>query len=325
VGSNSSTQVTVTPISRFTVPPGLGGASAGNQLSAIAHGVGAPTNPTLTLTSTSNGNGTSTVDARATAQQNGTDSEVRFNIVQKGLPCIPRSGGDTQRFTALGDGETYTFTMCAESWFNGRSYGSVSLDQQVNAEQSKAAPKGYTFRVGAKETIKGNEARWYIDRINDGDPPPRFNDKRFVNWGPGNTIFDRDPEIQVYFQHQVWGTQSQYGAVTPASGSAPYQVQASWKVASCEGGKTLSANGSSSNDKAKVTFNYDNARYFDKNGNQLPRAEGAAATAVPAEAASVDKIRVTVDWSAQGWNLDSASTDFGGECKPSASAPKPSS
>lgn len=113
--------------------------------------------------------------------------------------------------------------------------------------------------------------------------------------------------------------------MTPASGSAPYQVLASWKVASCEGGKTLSASGSSSNDKAKVTFNYDNARYFDKNNAQLPRAEGAAATAVPVGATRVDRIRVTVDWSAQGWNLDSASDDFGGECKPGTPTTNPSS
>ncbi|MDQ1176816.1 Ig-like domain-containing protein [Microbacterium sp. SORGH_AS_0421] len=325
VGSNAATQVTVTPISRFTVPPGLGGATAGNVYTGTAHGVGAPTNPNLTLTSTSNGNGTSTVDARATAQQNGTDSEVRFNIVQKGLPCVPRSGGDTQKFTTLGDGETYTFTMCAESWFNGRAYGSVSQDKQINAEQSKAAPKGYTFRVGSRADIGGdNTARWRVDRINEGNPPPRYNSVKYVNW-PNPSIFDSDPRIQVYFQHDLWGTQSEYAPVTPASGSAPYQVLASWKVASCEGGKTLSASGSSSNDKAKVTFNYDNARYFDKNNAQLPRAEGAAATAVPVGATRVDRIRVTVDWSAQGWNLDSASDDFGGECKPGTPTTNPSS
>ena len=41
VGANTSTGVTVTPVSRFDAPPGLGGPAIGSIVVA-AHGVGAP-------------------------------------------------------------------------------------------------------------------------------------------------------------------------------------------------------------------------------------------------------------------------------------------
>jgi hypothetical protein len=322
VGSNNATSITVRPVSRFTTPPGLGGASNGSELVGTAHGVGAPTNPTLTLTSTSNGDGTATIDARATAQQNGTDSEVRFDIVPEGRFCSPKAGGDVTQFPRERDGETYRYTMCAESFFGGRSFGTVTTTQQVDASQSKEAPKGYTFTVGSRPSVSesGKQAQWTIAKINQGDAPPRRNDVLYEGWSnEQSTVFDRDPEIKVYFKHQLWGTESQRGAVTPASGSAPYQVQARWDIGACEAGGTLRADGSSAGDRATFTFTYDNVRYRDKNGATLERNPDNPRL-VPAGATAVENIGVSVDWSKQGWNLDRATSTLSGACKPGTPA-----
>ncbi len=320
VGSNDATAITVRPISRFTSPPGLGDASSGSDLVGTAHGVGAPLDPVLTLTSTPNADGTATIDARATARPNGADSLVRFGIVAEGRRCVPREGGDVARFTERG-GDAYRYTMCAESIFDGQSYGTTSLTQQVEARQSSKAPAGYTFRVGQTARIVPgeNRAEWRIDRIDEGDPPPRNNVVAYENWDEtaGTTAFDRDPGILVYFQHKVWGTQSERGRVEPAAGSAPYQVQAQWAVAACEAGGILSARGTSAADRADFAFAFGDVVYLDRSGNRLTR-DPDAPERVPAGAVRVENIGVSVDWSRQGWNLDPASATLSGPCTPGA-------
>ena len=52
VGSNVPAPVTVTPYSRFPVPPGLAGTTSGAARTITANGIGAPGEPVLTLSST---------------------------------------------------------------------------------------------------------------------------------------------------------------------------------------------------------------------------------------------------------------------------------
>lgn len=316
VGSNEATSVTVRPISRFTLPPGLGGAENGSELVGTAHGVGAPLNPVLTLTSTPNADGTATIDARATATPNGVDSAVVFGIVPEGRRCVPRASGDVARFTERA-GDAYSYTMCAEAVFADESYGVTTLTQRVEASQGTRAPSGYTFRVGSKATVipEKNRAEWRIDRINEGDAPPRNNEVKYEKWGPGSAVFDRDPDILVYFQHKSWGTQSERGKVEPAAGSAPFQVQANWQVTSCAAGGQLLAEGAS--EGAQFTFTWDDVVYRDRNGVELARTPDNPQL-VPAGATSVTGIGVRVDWSAKGWNLDPATATFSGTCTPGA-------
>ncbi|WP_150953137.1 Ig-like domain-containing protein [Microbacterium testaceum] len=321
VGSNNATSITVRPISRFSTPPGLGGSTNGGELIGTAHGVGVAQNLTLNLTSRSTGNQQSTVIAEGSAQPNGADVELRYDIVEGWSRCQPGSGSSREEFPNKNDGESYDFTMCVETFFNGQSYGAVSTKQSLNVSQDNAAPSGYTFTVDPKAVVKGDEARWYFDKdIKAGSTPPRNNELKYENWAPGSQVFDRDPNILVYFQHKVWGTQSERGLVKPASGSAPYQVQASWKVSSCEAGGTLRAEGSSSNGKAALSLDYDGVVYKDKSGAKLPTTEGNPRL-VPAGAVTVENIGVTVDWSAQGWNLDKATAKLSGACQPGTSAP----
>lgn len=322
VGSNTATSITVRPISRFTLPPGLGGASNGSELVGTAHGVGAPTNPVLTLTSTPGSDGTATIDARATATQNGTGSEMLFAIVPEGRRCVPKVGGEVARFTERG-GDSYRYTMCAESYFGDKSYGTVGLTQQVDAAQVTQAPTGYTYRVGSTaQYVPGeNRAEWRIDKINEGDAPPRRNVARYEGFDDGrSSVFDRDPEIKVFFRHEVWGTESPRGPVTAAAGSAPYQVQAAWKLASCEAGGTLLAEGSSAREQATFGFVYADVVYTDENGATLSKNPDDPRI-VPVGATRVEGIAVTVDWSKTGWNLDAATAKLSGTCRPGTPTP----
>ncbi|MFJ6651279.1 Ig-like domain-containing protein [Microbacterium sp. NPDC091313] len=320
VGTNAATDVTITPVSRFTLPPGLGGRPAGDAYTVKANGVGAPQNVTLALSSVPTGDGTVRVDAVVTAQPNGTGSELWYDVVpaDQQWRCDPRAGGDRESFPGLRDGEEYSFVACVESRWGGDAFGSATAQSAVRADQNRAAPTGYTFRVGARADVDQNArtARWSIDRINEGSDPPRNNVVKYDNWGPGSTVYDSDPLIRVYYEHRFWGTQSERGSVTPEAGSAPYQVQARWNVQSCQGGGTLSIGQSSTNGQASFATDYSGVRYFDADGNRLP-TDAENPRAVPAEARRVDNIGLTVSWNAWGLN-DATGIRFGGDCTPSA-------
>src|SRR5690606_23684864 len=142
--------------------------------------------------------------------------------------------------------------------------------------------------------------------------PPRFNDPVFEN-GPPSSVFGRDPGIQVRWRHREWGTLSDAAPVRPASGSAPYQVTANWRLVSCVGGADLQLTGASSGSAATITFSRSALTYYDADGAVLPHADSWL---VPTGAARVEGIGVTVDWSAQGWGLQPASSRFNGTCDP---------
>lgn len=326
VGSNSRTEITVTPTSRFQVPAGLGGSAQGGALVFSAHGVGAPLDPALTVTSRSTGDGMSTVTVEGTARQNGTDSQLRYGIVE-GTACRVGDGGPRREFPNKEDGVAYTFTFCVESSYAGTSYGTKSVTQEdYRVAQDTAAPRGYTFTVGSGAEIvaEGGRsiARWRISGITTGSEPPRFNEAKYTNFdGERSTVFGSDPNIGVYFQHRIWGTTSEAGRVAPTSGRAPYQVQASAQVASCVAGERLQVSSNSSNDQAKLTLDRGAVRYTDKNGAVLTPAEGS--DLVPKGATSVRNVRVTVDWSARGWGLDSAVLETQGTCQPGTPEPEP--
>ena len=322
VGSNTSSPISVTPYSRFDLPPGLGGSPSGAAATVWGNGIGAPTAPVLTLSSASNGDGTSTVTARGSAGVNGDGSEVRYGIVREGQRCTPVAGGDTATFPGLTDGDEYAFTLCAESWFDGRSYGSVTATQTVRAQQAGRSPQGYTFLVDAAPNVGEGRADWIVRE--DPTSTERVPNRNRVEFsGMPSSIFGRDPAIQVRYVHEIWGTATSWAAVTPRAGSAPYQVQANWRVQTCVGGSDLVAVGDSSADaaggKAAITFGNAGLRYFDQNNAVLPRT--ADSWAVPVGAVRVEGITVAVSWSAQGWGLSPANATFSASCSPNSPAP----
>ncbi|MCP2638039.1 Ig-like domain-containing protein [Microbacterium sp. HD4P20] len=317
VGSNSRTPVTITPYSRYSLPPGLGGRPSGEAVTVDAHGVGAPQNVTLSLSSQSTGDGLATVSAVATAQPNGTDSELRYHIVrhEDRHRCDPVSGGATASFPGLEDGEEYDFFVCVESWYGDDVFGDASAEASVRATQSDAAPRGYTFVVDRRPVIEGQQARWRIvaDPASDEDPP-RSNEVHFEGWNQGTSVYDQDPGIDVFYRHRLWGNESARARVVPAAGSAPYQVQASWSIQSCTAGTTLQRGEDSSNGDGIFTWSDAGIVFRDEGGAALTYTAGS--WQVPANAVSVEGVTVSVGWNA-AWNLDAASQTLRTvECNP---------
>ena len=313
VGSNSSSPITVTPFSRFELPPGLGGSASGAAVTVYGNGIGSPRDLLLTLSSQSDGNGTSTISATAAATSGGDGSTLRYGIVQEGRRCDPVEGGAVATFPGLTDGEEYTFDLCVDSSFDGDSYGSATTSATARAQQSGRAPTGWTFAVDRTPNIGDGRAEWVIrDEPRSDERIPNRN--YYELSGFASSIFDRDPQIQVRYVHERWGDATPWAAVTPRAGSAPFQVQATWSVPSCVGGAALVPRGESFENRAVITFDPSGLRYYDVANALLPHEAGTFT--VPLGAVRVEGIGVTVDWSAQGWGLSPASTDFDVRCSP---------
>jgi len=330
VGANAPTDVTITPVSRFQAPPGLPGPVIGST-TVRAHGIGAPTGAALALSVVNTGGGRVDITAVGTATAGGDGAEVRYGIVRIDGPpsgdgpvsadsCRASVDGDRRVFRDLPDGRQYTFVLCVESWFDGQSFGRATATKDVRAIQSGDAPKGYTFVVGPTAHVAGSgqasgRAAWTIDQDPTSTETPPYDNTAAFRGLPSN-VFDADPGIQVRYEHADGWWQSAWGDVTPARGSAPFQVQATWALGSCTGGTTLTHTSDSSGTRADISFDASGIRYYDKDGVLL--APGTDAWAVPADAARVDGIQVTVDWSGQRWNLLPATAQLSSRCTPSA-------
>ena len=318
VGSNTSSPITVTPYSRFDLPPGLGGSPSGAAATVWGNGIGAPTAPSLSLSSASDGDGTSTVTASGSAGSGGDGSELRYGIVREGQRCTPTVDGSTASFPGLADGDEYSFTLCVESWFDDDVFGSATTTQAVRAQQAGRAPQGYTFAVDAAPNVGDGRADWIVRE--EPTSPERVPNRNRVEFaGVPSSIFGRDPGIQVRYVHEIWGTATAWATATPRPGSAPYQVQASWSVQKCVGGSDLVAVGDSSNDAAAITFGNSGLRYYDSAGAILPHTVDT--WTVPVGAVRVEGVGVAVDWSAQGWGLSPADTTFSASCDPNPPTP----
>lgn len=318
IGSNTATPLTVTPYSRFALPPGLPGSATGAGVTVSANGIGQPLSPALTLSSVARGDGTSLVEAAGAASSGGDGSEVRFGISAVGSTCQTSPGGQSRSFSGLPDGVVYPFQLCVESWAGGVLYGRTSATAEVRAAQNSSPPRGYTFRVDAAPEVAASSARWMIRSApTSNESPPRFNVAEFAG-GPPSDVYDRDPGVRVRYVHSSWGTTTEFAEVGPANGSAPYQVRASWALSTCVAGGVLAPVGESSVDEsgrgAQFTFDLSAARFVDDAGIELPF--DLASGLVPLGAVSVTSIGVSASWSAQGWGLDDVTSTLGGACDP---------
>lgn len=312
VGSNTATTVTITPVSRFEVPPGLPGPAI-ESVTVAAHGVGAPLSPALTLSAVNTGAGRAEVTAVGTAASGGDASTLRYGITREGDTCTVSENGARAVFPNLPDGRQYTFVLCVESWADGVSFGRVTASADVRATQNGAAPRGYTFVVAPTPRVADGRATWTIDGApTSPETPPTDNVAVFDGLPTG--VVGADPRIRVRYEHTAGWWQSAWGTVTPAAGSAPYQVQARWTIGACAGGTLLAPSGTSTDGRAEISFSADALIYRDAAGAVLPAGENLLR--VPDAAVSVSGLGVRVDWSAQGWNLDAATAELSAPCTP---------
>ncbi|MFG6477381.1 Ig-like domain-containing protein [Microbacterium sp. P06] len=318
VGSNSSTTVTVTPFSRFELPPGLGGQPSGQSKTVQANGIGAPTGVSLNLVAKADGNGEATVVATASAQANGVGSKLLYGIVRAGDRCRPTDDGQSRTFTGLDEGDEYSFTVCVESTSGGRSFGTTEVSGNRIRVESTKTPSGWTFEVDRTPTVDDNRAAWRITSDPQSrDSIPRNYRAQFSRWNGSTTVFDQDPGITVQYVRDGWAP-SPSAPVTAREGSAPYQVSAEWRVSSCIGGESLKVTGSISRGGGSVTAQTDSLRiaYYDSQDRLLITTTPGT---VPDAAASVRGIPVTA--SVGQWNLQDAAGVASGTCTPKAVEP----
>jgi hypothetical protein len=196
------------------------------------------------------------------------------------------------------------------SRYDGESFGRGETTQQVVVRPASGSPtpQGYTFTVGAKPDVGGNRAEWTIASrpSSTTDQKPRWADVGMS--GYPTSVFDRDPGILVWYQ---WGPfTGEKVPVTPAAGSAPYQVWAEWGVNVCNGGDPLTY-ATRSSGGASFDFDPSQAVYRDADGNRLTATEAGTA---PVGAVSVSGIAVTASWGK--WGLSAATATLGGTCTP---------
>ncbi len=317
VGSNTGTLVSVTPFSRFELPPGLGGATFGNAATVTANGIGAPLDPSLSLVASATGNDTVTVTAEGAAAFNGTGSTLRYGIFQGDVRCGATGVASSAAFPGLRGGEEYVFTLCVESWFGGSSYGLTRTTATVFAEQSAAPPQGWTFRIDASPVVSGSRAEWRIrTQPTTTQAIPNRNHPEFNQNPLAISRFDSNPGLQVRYVHD-WRPDrvTAWGNVTPAAGSAPYQLRATWALGACNGGSALAPTGSATTTAegtASFTFSDAGIRFFD--ANRQPLAYTAGSWIVPDAAVYVDRVGVTAAW--DRWGLSPATGSMAGGCTP---------
>lgn len=315
VGANTATTVTVTPQSRFTVPPVAAAAPTIESATVSAHGIGRPLDVMLKLTATSVGDGRVDVEAVVSATAGGDGAGLRFGIVRDGQSCSATGSSSTRTFSGLPDGRLYAFVACVDSVFAGDVYGTAGARAEVRAVQSTQPPRGYEFIVGPTPHVEGQRANWTVDQTPRSSESVPF-DNSVVFRGYPSGVFDTDPGIEVRYEHNEGWWVSDWGTVRPAPGSAPSQVQAQWWVEPCVTGAELKRRASSTDGRATVSFSADELVYYDADGEVLPAGDDP--WQVPEDAVRASGIAVRVEWSRDDWNLEPATAQFSAACTPAA-------
>ena len=327
VGSNTASLVTVTPYSRFELPPGLGGSASGAAATVQANGVGSPLSPQLTLSSVSNGDETATITANASAVLNGDGSSLRYGIVRDGERCTVAATGSTATFS-VADGDEYTYRVCVESYWGDRSYGRA----ETIGHRARAAVRPGPRRAGPSPStptpnVSGQRADWIIR----ADPTtteriPNRNHPEFSGWNGSTSVVGQSPGIQVRYVHDWWGTATALGHRDAA------RRQCAVPGAGDVGGHLVRAAGAPSPIAADRP-----TRRTARPPRSRSATPGCATTTtrtrlltsepgtwtVPIGAVRVEGIDVSVNWDGQGWGLAPVSTTFRADCQPNNGNPPP--
>lgn len=308
IGSNDATALTVTPMSRFTLPPGFDGSTTGQARTILANGVGAPTAPAVVEVSQSvNDDGTATVVLEGSAKRNGADSQVRIGITDSQTCNTVDIGSATSAQASLKArvGDSPTFQMCAESWYDGRVFGRSNASVQVVVKPKNGAPRptGYHFVVDpTASSVRGNRAEWTITSrpTSDTDNKPSWADIKMS--GYPSSVFGGDPGIEVWYRWGIFDGDPVRVTASPNS-AAPHQVSAEVGVTVCSGGNALklSATSDDAPDITVVSAEFRNA----KNKKLTTPDDGT----VPVGAVTVSG-QAKISWESAGWGLAPATVSF---------------
>ncbi|WP_052460289.1 Ig-like domain-containing protein [Microbacterium gorillae] len=310
VGSNTPVSVTATPVSRFDVPSGDGpNQSNGVGITRQANGIGKPVALTVAEpTVTPIDDRRSTVHLTVSADPGGTGADVLYAISAPDQKCGDPGANADAEFT-VDNNRKYTFTVCATSVQDGKTFGTTETQVTVAVAGDESPPEGWTYTVNREPRGGDRWAEWRITDDPQGDVPEGY--EAHVVW-PNKKLFGEDPGISVYFSSSVIaGWKSQSGTVAAARSSAAYQARVTWD-AQCTPGQKPSgqpdiADGGMG---AHVAISFDDATYYnDKNKKLTPTQDGV----VPDGAVKVRGITVQISWPG-GIPLDDYEKTFSANC-----------
>ena len=310
VGSNRAVPVTVTPVSRFQVPPVPGGGSTTGEVTTVqANGIGAPTAPSLTAGEPKPVNATqSTVRLTAAATEGGDGGGLSYHIVRAGQDCSEAPDKAVIDVT-LTRNAAYDFQTCIVSTWQGQTFGSTTASTSVKVFAEPPAPTDWTFQVSPDPVVETRRAFWKIAEAPTGKTPDGYTSE--VGGFPSDT-FGADPGIRVRVTSSTLGNSSPWGDVKPKKGSAPEQTALSWRIPECRIGEVVVPEWSADASKQPtVTFDWTDAVYTLKGNKTEPAVSGEP---VPDKATKITGVTMTVDWSKTGWNLDGLTSEMSATC-----------
>lgn len=329
VGSNSSTRITITPYSRFDLPPDLGGSGSGQSITVYGNGIGRPRGLALSLSSALSASGTTaTITANGSASLNGDGSQLRYGFARAGQSCEPDGTATSASFGGLRAGDAYDITLCVASVFNGQVFGVASTTGTIRALQQPAAPTGYTFVVNKAASGSDSHPLWLVTTTpTSTEKPPYRNQPDFDQ--PSSFGAEFADNFRVRYCHEEWTDAcGAWGAVrankaSAAGPTAPYQVQVTGLGAQCVGEKVPTGIGESTSNKATIRANASSAEYWvpDGSGGGAWQKGTGTNNAAPAAATKVRGVTLTVSWP-DAWGLDDFSATASATCDPTA-APGP--
>ena len=324
IGTNTSSEISITPMTRFEVPPGApttpdGGSTTGGKLTLMGNGIGAPVALTFTAEVKLLDFATSDVTVTASAQPGGTGATVLYSIITTDEQCDPASAtmSPTRTFKKLAGNRTYQFAACAYSVGPGNTpmYGKAEAAwQTVQVKTGDDAPQGYTYTVAPDGIRNGNKISWMIASL-DGPTPEGYT---AVYTPQTTTVMGADPGITVQWRSDALGNLTQPGKVAADKQSpAPYQVFATWELGCTVGGTVTAKLGSKDGGAGAGTVTlgtFADIRFLDDKGKVVPVITDGV---VPDKAVKAESITVTVDRTAPGWNLNASTiSDLSTPCAP---------
>lgn len=312
--ANRATSITVTPVSAWEIPPDLQGSTTGEAVTITASGVGKPTGLSLSLSSTQDSGDTAIITATGSASANGDGSALRYGVALSSKTCSATKVSPNTQF-AVPAGETYNYTMCVVSVYDGVVYGSASVTEQVRAIQVPDAPSGYEFIVNSKASGSATNPTWLVTATpTSSETPPNNMVAQFDKPGGFGTNFADN--YRVRYCHTEWSDVcGAWGAVKAAPGGAPYPVQAEVGVTMCIPGMALQVERTSTMSKADIDYDYSKLE-FNVDGSWVP-VENIHSPSVPAGATAYRQLGVTVGWPLS-WGLNDhsikAQQGLSGQC-----------
>ncbi|WP_144018482.1 Ig-like domain-containing protein [Demequina sp. NBRC 110051] len=148
IGSNEPTQITITPVTRFELPPVGTSSEQGESVTITANGVGGPRVSNVAWTGNSDGTKV-TFTAQVVSAGAGSTTYVGVGSNGRCDPSAPAAGGRVSVTSGIEPNEAIDFVVCAESRWGGDVYG----------ESSQTVEDVYTFvDPGAPQVERGYRA-----------------------------------------------------------------------------------------------------------------------------------------------------------------------